>query len=250
MPAAVEAWFTGDDVDVLGRCGAVTASHRDIFEGYLRDFGKYGGKVNAHHIESVFKNIPRQLAKNIDDSVKRFRFSGVIEGKNRYEQLRGPIDWLEKTKLVSKCYPIDCEPKIPLMAYSKNNIFKIFYGDIGLLGYALGLTYRDHMQQNYDYKGYLSENFVQTEWRSRQHASTYSWEERGAEIEFVHKDNNGNIIPVEVKSGKRTQAKSLKSYKARYTPARTLKLIGSAGGTKNDQELVWPIYYASHVLAL
>ncbi len=41
--------------------------------GYNRDFGKYGNKINALHIESIFKNVPLKLQETRDDSVKRFR---------------------------------------------------------------------------------------------------------------------------------------------------------------------------------
>jgi hypothetical protein len=67
------------------------------------------------------------LSKNIDGSVKRFRFGGVIEKKKGYMGLYDPIEWLEKTKLISKCYPIDAEPTSPLSAYkSASSQFKIF----------------------------------------------------------------------------------------------------------------------------
>ena len=67
----------------------------------------------AGHMEAVFRNIPRQLSKSMDGSVQRFAFKDVIERKRRYAELRGPIDWLEKAKLASKCYTIDCKPSLP-----------------------------------------------------------------------------------------------------------------------------------------
>jgi len=51
------------------------------------------------------------------------------------------------------------------------------------------------------------------------------------------------IIPVEVKSGGRTKAKSLKSYIERYSPERTVKLVGKVGGS-DRKNLVLPLYYA------
>ena len=50
------------------------------------------------------------------------------------------------------------------------------------------------------------------------------------------------IIPVEVKSGPNTKAKSLASYQQRYAPTRTIKLIGAVGGT-DKVEQVLPLYY-------
>ena len=253
MPEAVAAWFAngGKYNGVNERCDRVKTIHRSLLSGYFRDFGKYGGKVNAQHIEMVFRNVPLQLSKTIDASVKRYRFSGVIERKRSYMDLSSPIEWLEKTKLISRCYPIDCEPKSPLLAYRKENFFKLFLFDIGLLGHMLDISYQEHRQQSYEYKGYLAENFVQNELRVAGYYPGYSWEFRQAEIEFLFKTNTGEIIPVEVKSGKRTRAKSLQSYIERYSPDRTVKLIGSVGGSdKEQQNVTWPIYYASRLTSL
>ena len=253
MPEAVETWFAdgGKFTGINERCSRIQSIHRSLLSGYLRDFGKYGGKVNAQHIERVFRNVPLQLSKNMDASVTRYRFGGVIERKRSYLDLSSPIDWLEKTKLVSRCYPIDCEPESPLSAYRKENFFKLFLFDIGLLGHMLDISYQEHLQQSYEYKGYLAENFVQNELRASGCYPTYSWDFRQAEIEFLVKTNNGEIIPVEVKSGKRTRAKSLQTYIERYKPARTVKLIGSVGGAEHPvQNITWPLYYASRLKTL
>ena len=253
MPEAVETWLAdgGKLSGINERCSRIQSIHRSLLSGYLRDFGKYGGKVNAQHIERVFRNVPLQLAKNMDASVKRYRFGGVIERKRSYLDLSGPIEWLEKTKLVSRCYPIDCKPESPLSAYRKENFFKLFLFDIGLLGHMLDISYQEHLQQSYEYKGYLAENFVQNELRAAGCYPTYSWDFRQAEIEFLVKTNNGEIIPVEVKSGKRTRAKSLQTYIERYKPARTVKLIGSVGGGEQPgQNITWPLYYAGRLKTL
>ena len=245
MPEAVVAWYEEGESGVVERSQKVKHIHRDLIIGYRRDLGKYSGKVNAQHIESVFDSVPRQLAKNVDDSVKRFVFKDGVEKKQRYSELRGPIDWLEKAKLVSKCYPIDSEPKAPLPVCIKPNIFKLFLFDVGLLGFLLEMEYTDQLAQKLSYKGYIAENFVQNELRATIGYPTYSWETARAEIEFIHKCKDGEIIPAEVKSGNRTRARSLRSYVERYSPSKTVKLIGSVGS--NNQEttnVVWPLYYA------
>lgn len=243
MPEAVKAWFT--QASKLKKVERVTHIHNDLLEGYMRDFGKYGGKTNAMHIEMVFRNVPTQLSSNIDGSVKRYRFSNVIPHKKRYLDLFGPINWLEKAKLVSKCYPINCQPKAPLDAYAKDNRFKLFFFDIGLLNYMLGLSYQELMHQTFEYKGYIAENFVQNELRIGRYP-TYAWEENTAEIEFLYKTGTAEIVPVEVKSGKQTKAKSLKSFCERYSPSKTVKLMGSVGSGEQEREhMALPLYYAS-----
>ncbi len=248
MPEAVYTWFnTEAEHGIIERTRRLHQIQTSLIAGYERDFGKYSDKVTAQHIQAVFENIPVQLSNNTDDSVKRFKFKDVIEKKSRYKDLVGPVNWLEKCKLISKCHPINCKPCPPLKPLAKDNIFKLFLFDVGLLGYMLGISYKEHRAQKYNYKGYIAENFVQNELIARFGLSTYSWEYARSEIEFLFKTDAGNIIPVEVKSGKRTRAKSLKVYVQRYAPATTLKLIGSTGSVDDPAAKVLPLYYVSKI---
>jgi|GEM_PF-4915809 len=104
-----------------------------------------------------------QLSLVLDDSVKRFKFKGVAERKSRYSDFDNAITWLEKCRLVLKNYPIEGLPRSPLAAYQKENYFKLFLFDIGLLNNMLGISYKEIKQQGFEYKGYLAENFVQQE---------------------------------------------------------------------------------------
>ncbi len=246
MPEAVNSWF-GVEESVYDRAQKVVQVHANLVGGYQKDFGKYAGKYHAQQIESVFQNVPRQLASSQDGSVQRFKFKNVIEKKQRYRQLQGPIDWLEKARLVWKCHSIDGRPEPPLLARARANIFKLYLFDVGLLGYMLGMTYADQRAQEMSYKGYIAENFVLTELRARVAYPLYSWEQARAEVEFLHRCDDGEVIPVEVKSGQRTRARSLRSYIDRYSPTRAIKLIGGLGGNPEGVLEVWPLYYAQYL---
>ena len=51
-----------------------------------------------------------------------------------------------------------------------------------------------------------------------------------AEIEFIVTNQQGRIVPIEVKSGKHTQAKSLQTYlQGQCQPHKTIKLISMQG---------------------
>lgn len=247
MPEAVSAWFELADQSILERVKAVTDVHSDLISGYLRDFGKYSGKVDAGLIESIFKAVPSQLSSVMDESVKRFKFKNVHERKSRYLELESGITWLEKCRLILKNYPVEGSPRNPLAAYKKENMVKLFMMDVGLLNHTLGVNYKEIKQQGYEYKGYIAENFVQQEFAAIGIDPTFSWNDARAEIEFIAADQAGNIIPIEVKSGKRTRAKSLQSYIQKCNPLRTIKLTGTQGSFSSDQRhLVYPLYYAAH----
>jgi len=244
MPEAVQAWFDRKG-ELLGRCEQVTRIHDALIAGYEVDFGKYSGKIHAGHLRSVFHNIPRQLSKNLDGSVQRFLFKGVLDRKKRYAELRSPIDWLEKAKLASKCYTLDCRPTPPLSALAKGNMFKLFLFDVGILSRLLDMGYAEQQAQRTAYKGFIAENFVQNELRAQGRYPTYSWQQARGEIECLLKAQNGEIIPVEVKSGVRTRAKSLRAYIDRYAPPLALKLIGAYSADSGAREtMVWPLYDA------
>lgn len=249
MPEAVKTWFAMADTSILERVKAVSDIHRDLISGYRRDFGKYSGKVDANLIEIVFTNIPSQLSSVIDESVKRYRFKGVHERKNRYGDFESAITWLEKCRLVLKNYSIDGMPKSPLAAYRKENIVKLFLFDVGLLNHMLGISYKEIKRQGHEYKGFIAENFVQQELVAQGIDPTFSWGDARAEIEFVVTDNEGNVIPIEVKSGTRTRAKSLQSYITKCQPIKTIKLTGTQGSSPLEKEnIVLPLYYSEHMI--
>lgn len=249
MPEAVAHWF--DDRSRLAeRVKNVMQVHRDLVMGYRQDFGKYAGELNALHIDSVFSSVPRQLSASQDDSVKRFKFKGIVEQKQRYRDFRGPVDWLEKARLVLKCFPIEGRPTVPIQSQIRTNIFKLYFFDIGLLGHMLDIPYYSQATQSYRYKGFIAENFVQMELSSRSNYPTYSWRKARAEIEFIHQCRDGTIVPIEVKSGSRTRARSLRSYIQRYDPPLAVMLAGKQGNKESHRRQVWPLYEAQFLSEL
>ena len=107
----------------------------------------------------------------------------------------------------------------PLAAYAKEGTFKLMMFDVGILGTMSNLAPTTIMNYNYGtYKGFFAENFVAQEFVAAGAKQLFSWHGRNSEIEFLREINN-QILPIEVKSGNITQAKSLKVYIERYHPA-------------------------------
>lgn len=250
MPEAVYHWLKDPKENILNRVEAVRTVQNNLVSGYVRDFGKYSGKVNAVLIESVFRNIPNQLSQNMDDSVKRYKFRNVVEKKKRYSDFESPINWLEKCHLTLKNYLLEGFPRTPFMSYKSDNTIKLFCFDVGILNAMLQTDYRAVKENRFEYKGFIAENFVQQELAALGVYPTFSWQgSQTSEIEFLITDSAGNVIPVEVKSGKRTKAKSLQSYKKQYNPVKTVKLIGGQGSPALEQvDLVIPLYFTGHLL--
>ncbi|MCP4764400.1 MAG: hypothetical protein GY870_21680, partial [archaeon] len=71
--------------------------------------------------------------------------------------------------------------------------------------------------------------------------------ERNSEIEFLNVIND-TIIPIEVKSGTRTQAKSLGQFIRKYYPEKAIKITGKALNKEKDRTIdYYPLYLAGEI---
>jgi len=250
MPKSVSTWVNGDKTKINALARAVRQIQQALINGYIRDFGKYSSrKSSAMNIERVFRNIPNQLMKEIDGSVRRYQFTNVIPRKSGYRDLQGPIDFLTKARLASKNYIIEGKLSSSIKTQITESRFKLFLHDIGLLHCLADINYQEIKLQNFEYKGYIAENFVHNEALCLGLEQTYSWRSRyAAELEFLFKRFDGEIIPVEVKSGKRTQAKSLKTYIERFSPKLAYKFTANIGGFRDGPLQTLPLYYAAYYI--
>ncbi len=216
LPKGVQAFVDNQD-DLFTAFQNVRAIQKNLALTYLADMAKHCGKLNAMHIERVWKNIPEQLARNQDGSAGKYKFKEVIPGIKGYLRLSGPLDWLEKAGLTIRV-KITSQALLPFSAYTKENIFKLYLFDVGMLGALSDLPPKTILDYDYGtYKGFFAENFVAQEFKTAGVDSLYSWNEKTAEMEFL-REVDGKIIPVEIKSGWRTQTKSLKVFLERYHP--------------------------------
>jgi len=225
---------------------AVRKVQQDLLDAYLADMAKHSGKSNALHIERLWRSVPAQLARAQNGSAGKFKLREGIPGIRGYERLSAPLDWLECAGLLIRT-PIIESSGVPLSGYVKENRFKLYFFDVGMLGAVSGIAPATFL--NYDfgsYQGYVAENFVVQELRAAGDKNLYCWQGRTAEVEFLL-EREGEIVPVEVKSGWVTQSKSLKVYMERYRAARAFVL--SANNTRHGGAVRHLPLYAARKLA-
>ena len=245
MPEAVATFFGHGKEHAAGLLAARDV-HRELLRSFMQDFAKHSGAVNAAHIAAVFEDVPRQLFGHVDSSVKRYRFKHAVPGIRGFAQLQGPIGWLEKAELVHRV-PVCQRAEVPFQAFTKANMFKLFVCDVGLLGSMLGLSPAVLMKQDFGItKGFFAENFVACEWLAAGQQALYSWSERNSEIEFLLASDE-EVIPVEVKSGLRTRSQSLRQFRLKYNPRRTVKISGHPLSAGDSSLMHVPLYYAAKV---
>jgi len=224
---------------------AIRKAQRDLLEAYLADMAKHSGKANALHIEKLWRNVPAQLGRAQNGSAGKFKLREGIPGIRGYERLCAPLDWLECANLLIRTPIIDAVG-VPLSGYVKENRFKLYFFDVGLLGAAGGIAPATFL--NYDfgsYQGYVAENFAAQELRAAGDKTIHCWQGRTAEVAFLL-EREGEVVPVEVKSGWVTQSKSLKVYTERYRPPRAYILSANNISRRNINHYL-PLYAAGRL---
>lgn len=207
MPAAVQEFVETRNPHVVRRV------QNALLADYRNDFSKHATDAETHYITQIWDSVPEQLAR--ED--KRFVHAEVGE-KVRAPQLRGPIRWLDDAALV-QIVPRVRRPELPLSAY-KDGAFKMFFIDVGLLGAACRLSPSVLLEGNSifgQFKGALTEQYVQQQLRAECGISPYYWaaERAQAEVDFLI-ESDYRVLPVEVKAERNLQAKSLRSFCKRY----------------------------------
>ena len=210
-----------------------------ILASYLNDMSKYNRLNEIKKTRLTYDNITVQLSKKNT----RFQYKLIKKG-GRASEFENAIEWLCLSGIVSQVYKVE-QIKKPLENYRDIDAFKIYVSDLGLLCAKKDLAANDILymvEELNDFKGGMTENYVNVQ-LSINGYNTYYWEsERGAEIDFIIQ-RDGQLIPIEVKSADNTRAKSLKVYMDTYKPVYAIKL-----STKNfafeDNKKTVPLYAA------
>lgn len=190
-----------------------------ILTGYLNDMSKYNHSNEIKKNRLVYDNITVQLSKKNT----RFPYKLVKKG-GRAAEFENAIEWLCLSGITSRIYRAE-QIRKPLENDRDIDAFKIYVSDSGLLCAKKELSAADILymvDEINDFKGGMTENYVNNQLIVNGY-SPYYWEsERGAEIDFIIQREN-QIIPIEVKAADNTKAKSLKRYMELYKPAYAIK---------------------------
>lgn len=215
----------------------------NILQAYALDFVKHADQARSTKIQQVWNSLPSQLAK----TNKKFIYK-LIKSGARAREYEDAIQWLIQAGLVYKIPKINT-PSIPLKAYEDVSSYKLYVFETGLLIRLAGLdpkTFIDGHMFFKEFKGSLAENYVCQTLQAHCTNKAYFWESNGkAEVDFLV-EHKGNVIPIEVKSGRETKAKSLTQYKIKHQPKLRMR-ISELNLKLSDDLLNLPLFYASRV---
>jgi predicted AAA+ superfamily ATPase len=204
MPDAVRTW-----IDMENPREIVT-THHTLLGTYRQDFLKYAKEYQIKYVEQIFNEVPRQLGG-------KFKYSKV-EGDYRKRELSPCLDLLATAGVIHSVTHTSGQGA-PIGAGSDPRRFKVIFLDSALCQTALGFDLTAWLlrpEQELVNKGAIVEAFIGQEILAYSlpiiKGTLYYWhrEARGsqAEIDYLYQDE-GNIIPIEVKSGSGTSLKSL-----------------------------------------
>ena len=222
MPQSVKAF-----VDYRKSFEHADIEKRDILKLYRNDIGKIEGLYRSK-VLGIFDQIPGLLSKH----EKRVVLNTILKGSSA-KQFQDAFFWLKDSMITNEC--VKCsDPNIGFSLTEDRSSVKCYMGDTGLLvSHAFDENelleeevykqiLNDKLALN---KGMLYENMVAQMLTANGHRLFYYTEynqekhRNDIEIDFLLSSGgrvHSQVIPIEVKSGKNYQTKSLDRFFAKY----------------------------------
>ena len=241
MPEVVQNFADNKDF------GEVREIQKRILYAYEQDFSKHAPNEIIPRIRMLWNSIPSQLAKEN----KKFVYGLVREGA-RAKEYETAIMWLSDCGLIHKVSRVN-SVGIPLKGYEDLKAFKIFLVDVGILGCMAGLSPRTLLDGNSlftEFKGALTEQYVCQQLKNIEDVDVYYYtNDRGScEIDFVIGTGN-RVVPVEVKAEVNLRAKSLKTYREKFSPEICVRT--SMADYKKEEWLInLPLYAVGQIASI
>ena len=214
LPEPINAFLRSNNMNEVGK------TYKSILKEYRDDMVKYAPDKDKPHIRECFNSIPKQLSKDN----KKFQYSKVKPG-GRSETYLGSLQWLEDAGIICRCYNTDITG-LPMEGNAKDNVFKVYTADIGLLIEMLGAgTRADILQGNLGgFKGAIYENLMADTLHKKEQNLFYFQKDSGLELDFLVR-MDGECVPLEVKakSAKAKSAKTVLGHPEKYHVKRIIK---------------------------
>ncbi|MDR1014588.1 MAG: ATP-binding protein [Coriobacteriales bacterium] len=216
MPEVVQTFLDTRDMN------EARAVQQDILTAYDHDFSKHAPAVQIPRIRALWNSIPAQLGKEN----RKFTYS-LMEKSARAREYETAMLWMLDTNIAHKVNRVT-DIRLPLNPYRDERAFKLYCCDIGLYSCMSGLpheTLADGSDLFVEFKGSLAEQFVLQQMLAMTDLDPFYWANASgrAEVDFVVQ-TGGSVIPIEVKSGTHLLSRSLKAYREKFGPPRSLRL--------------------------
>ena len=221
--------------------GKVQEIQDKILSSYADDISQHAKGAEKVKVRKCYDSIPRQLAREN----RKFKYSEV-ESKATARKFGDSVQWLHDANMAYICCNSSM-PMLPLKAYEKENEFKLYINDTGLLMAMFGFATKQALLNGKlkgPAKGGIYENFAAETLSKSGYSLHYYKHDDNSELEFVI-EKDGEVVPIEVKAGN-TATKSLNKFIEDFEPSVAYKLISGNIGM-NETKLSLPHYLAMFI---
>lgn len=191
MPAVINEYIKNKHF------GNVHKEQQKIIDSYFDDISKYASVSEKPKVKNCYLSITRQLAKEN----KKFQFS-LLEKKSSARKFENSIEWLRDASLINLSYNVT-KPQYPLSVYVKEDQYKLYISDIGLLISMYGFDMKKQIIDDTllgGTKGGIYENLIANMLCKNGFELCYfRKKDSSLEIEFLISIDD-KIVPIEVKA--------------------------------------------------
>ncbi|MCM2280464.1 MAG: DUF4143 domain-containing protein [Bdellovibrionaceae bacterium] len=191
----------------------VRAVQRSIMQTYRDDFPKYSSHALSPRVDEILSRLPHVLGKKIKYT--------EISSDYQAREIKKVLALLKNARLIHFCYHTNATG-LPLQAQADLEVYKVYFLDVGLLNYMMGVSWES--LQTYNDSSLLTKGLVAEQFAAQHLAysqggleepNLFYWlrdkKTQNAEVDFVLA-HQGKVAPVEIKSGQGGKLKSLVQF--------------------------------------
>jgi predicted AAA+ superfamily ATPase len=219
----------------------------DLINTFRQDFSKYAGRADKNCLNAVLTSSAQKVGQQI-------KYSTLAEGYSN-PTIKNAFELLETARLISRVSAAS-PAGLPLGASVSSKKFKAIMLDCGLLAHLSGLSQASEFQKEdllAIFRGALAEQFIGQEARAAAGTPLYYWSREArnsnAETDYLI-EKQGQIIPIEVKSGKSGSLKSIHLLLETFKNVKEALVFSDAPfGELTEKSIRFlPLYFAGSVI--
>lgn len=214
-------------------------------QGYQYDIAHYATAEEKVKAEKCYLSLAKQL---LDKENHKFQYKEVEHG-GRAQKYFSSIEWLLRADMIHLCKRVT-DVKFDLEDYSRDDFFRAYTTDLSLLLAMKDFALKQHIVENTlsgNTKGGIFECAIADAlYKKGYRLYFYKNETTKREIDMIIQ-NNGEVVPIEVKSGN-TRANSLKALmKKNKAISHGYKFVDGNIGISEEGIITLPLYMVAFI---
>ncbi len=239
MPEVVQKYFDTKDFREVDRI------QRNLLQGYQYDIAHYAVAEEKVKAEKCYLTLSKQL---LDKENHKFQYKEIEKGA-RAQKYYSSIEWLLRADMIHLCR-IVTDVRYDLDDYARDDFFRAYTTDLSLLVAMKDFSLKQHIVENTldgNSKGGIYECAIADALHKKGYPLYfYKNENTKKELDFIIQVD-GNVVPIEVKSGKEKATSLISTMKKNQNISYAYKFIDGNIGVSEDGIITLPLYMATFI---